>query len=295
MSDYTEDSLVEQPAVALFGTLGWKTCNAYNEFAGAAGSPLLRETKGEVVLTGKLRQALERLNPTLPKDALAGAIEELTRDRGTMDPVAANREVYQLLKNGVRVTFQDPMDFREVSDFVRVIDWEIPENNEFLLVNQFWITGELHTRRADVIGFVNGIPLLFMELKANHASVKNAFEDNLRDYKDTIPQLFWYNAFIILSNGSQSVIGSISGSWEHFAEWKKINDEGEEGVISLETMIRGTCERERFLDIVENFNLFQEVRGGLIKLVGKNHQYLGVNNAIRAVYRVMRKDIPSPA
>ena len=287
---YTEDSLVEQPAVALFRELGWTTYNAYNEFAGAAGSPLLRETKGEVVLAGKLRQALERLNPTLPREALAGAIEELTRDRGTMDPVAANREVYQLLKGGVRVTFQDPVMGDETSDFVRVINWENPEHNEFLLVNQFWITGEMHTRRADVIGFVNGMPLLFMELKANHASVKNAFDDNLRDYKDTIPQLFWYNAFIVLSNGSQSVIGSISGAWEHFAEWKKINDEGEEGVISLETMIRGTCERERFLDIVENFNLFQEVRGGLIKLVGKNHQYLGVNNALRALYRVMAKD-----
>lgn len=106
MSDYTEDSLIEQPAVALFAELGWKTHNAYNEFAGVAGSPLLRETKGEVVLAGKLRQALERLNPTLPREALAGAIEELTRDRGTMDPVAANREVYQLLKGGVRVTFQ---------------------------------------------------------------------------------------------------------------------------------------------------------------------------------------------
>ena len=110
------------------------------------------------------------------------------------------------------------------------------------------------------MGFVNGLPLLFVELKASHTNLINAYDDNLRDYRDTIPELFWYNALVILLNGSKSCIGSMSSAWEHFVEWKKINDEGETGVVSLETMIRGTCEPSSLLDIVENFTLF--VRGG---------------------------------
>lgn len=117
------------------------------------------------------------------------------------------------------------------------------------------------------MGFVNGIPLLFVELKATHKNLRNAFDHNLKDYRDTIPHLFWTNAFIILSNGSKSVMGTSSSSWEQFTDWKKINSEGEQGVISLETMVRGTCEPERFLDIVENFVLYEEAQGGLVKLM----------------------------
>ncbi|MCK5723432.1 MAG: HsdR family type I site-specific deoxyribonuclease, partial [Gammaproteobacteria bacterium] len=116
--------------------------------------------------------------------------------------------------------------------------------------------------------------------------LERAYQDNLRDYKSTIPQIFWYNAFILLSNGSFSKIGSMTAAWEHFAEWKKINSEGEEGIISLETMIRGTCDPTRLLDLVENFTIFSEASGGLAKLVAKNHQYLGVNNAIKSLLEI---------
>ena len=112
------------------------------------------------------------------------------------------------------------------------------------------------------------------------------YDGNLRDYKNTIPHLFWYNAFIILSNGSHSLMGSLTGEWEHFADWKKINSEGEQGIISLDTLLRGTCEPARLLDIVENFILFTAGKSGLEKLVARNHQYLGVNNAIRAVQEI---------
>src|SRR5439155_12868170 len=164
---------------------------------------------------------------------------------------------------------------------VKVIDWDNPANNDFFLASQFWITGEMYRRRADLIGFVNGLPLVFIELKK--LRLEDAFENNLRDYKNTIPKLFWYNSFIILSNGSKARIGSVTGEWDHFAEWKKINDEGEEGIVSLETMLRGTCEPVRLLDIVENYTAFEEAQGGLIKKIGKNHQVLGVNRAIEAV------------
>ncbi len=280
MSSYSEDALVEQPAIALFAKLGYETANCWGEKFGE-NSTLGRETPTEVVLVSRLRPALKRLNPGLPREAIDLAIEELVKDCSLMAPARANQEVYRLLKNGVRVIV--PSDEGDTVEVVRVIDWNVPENNDFFLASQFWVMGEMYKRRTDLVGFVNGLPLVFIELKTSHKRIENAYRDNLRDYKNTLPQIFWYNALIILSNGSKSKIGSMTASWEHFAEWKKINSEGEEGRVSLETMIRGTCEKSRLLDIVENFTLFSEETVGLIKLVGKNHQYLGVNNAFDAL------------
>ena len=163
-----------------------------------------------------------------------------------------------------------------------MIDFNDPTNNDFFLASQFWITGEMYKRRADLVGFINGLPLIFIELKAVHKKLEDAFRDNITDYKDTIPQIFWYNAFIILSNGSESRIGTISADFEHFSEWKKINKEGEEGIVSLETIIKGTCERHRFLDLLESFILYKDSGGSLTKIIAKNHQFLGVNNAIES-------------
>jgi len=290
---YSEDILVEQPAIALFETLDWETVNCLHETFGSTLTPALsqgerekvclgRATSSEVVLTVRLRSALECLNPTLPADALTLAIDELTRDRSLMTQVQANREIYHSLKNGVKVNIENARGER-VTETVNVIDWQAPENNDYLLASQFWVTGEMYKRRCDLVGFVNGLPLVFIELKASHKKLENAFRNNLRDYKDTIPQLFWYNALIILSNGSQSRIGSLTAEWEHFADWKKINDEGEEGLVSFETMLRGTCEKRRLIDLVENFVLFADTQGGTQKLLAKNHQYLGANSAVAAV------------
>lgn len=288
--EYTEDALVEQPAIALFEDLGWETANCFNENFGSNSNgniTLGRQTSNEVILVPRLRAALERLNPDLPKEAIELAIEELARDRSIMSPANANRDVYLLLKNGVKVSYQDSEnDNDQIIETVQVIDWKEPSNNDYFLASQFWVSGEMHKRRPDLMGFVNGLPLIFIELKASYRRLENAYQDNLRDYKSTIPQIFWYNALIILSNGSQSKIGSITSAWEHLAEWKKINSEGEEGIISLETMIRGTCKPSRLLDIVENFTIFSEASGGLAKLVAKNHQYLGVNNAIRSLLEI---------
>jgi type I restriction enzyme R subunit len=286
---YTEDALVERPAIALMGELGWETVNAYHEFDHGA-STLGRETRAEVILTARLRPALQRLNPEAPPEVICQAIEELTRDRSRMSSVAANREIYHLLKNGVRVPVPDPEGDGETVEVVRVVDWDNPAHNDFLLCSQFWVTGEMHTRRADLVGFVNGLPLLFIELKAAHRRLETAFTGNLRDYKDTVPQLFWPNARIILSNASQSRVGSVTAGWEHFAEWKRVGSEDEAGRVSLETMLRGVCDPARLLDLVENFTLFQEAPGGLIKLTAKNHQYLGVNNALDAMADIRQRE-----
>jgi type I restriction enzyme R subunit len=281
---YSEDALVEQPAIALFAELGWETADCFHEFQHGK-SPLGRENMGEVVLVSRLRPALQRLNPQLTGEAIDLAIEELTRDRSLLTLAAANRQIYDLLKDGMKVTFRGE-DGEQTHERVRLLDWNEPFNNDFFLASQFWVTGEMYTRRTDLIGFVNGLPLVLVELKASHKQLKTAYTHNLTDYKDTIPHLFWYNAFIILSNGGESKIGTVTAAWEHFADWKKINSEGEEGIVSLATMIRGTCEPARLLDIVENFALFMEVQGGLIKLVAKNHQYLGVNTAIDGIREI---------
>ncbi len=287
-SSYSEQELIEQPAIEMLKKLGWGHINALYETLGPSGT-LGRDNQSEIILQSRFRIAFKRLNPDLPPEAYNLTFEELTRDRSRLSMPAANREIYQLLRNGVKVHIPDPEGGGERVETVRLVDWDNHANNDFLLVSQFWVIGEMYKRRADLVGFVNGIPLLFVELKAVHKQIQTAFTGNLTDYKDTIPQLFWFNAFIILSNGSEAKVGSITSEWGHFNDWKKINSEGEEGIISLETVLRGTCEPIRFLDILENFLLFMEVRGGIVKVVPKNHQYLGVGNAMDALREIKNR------
>lgn len=286
--DYSEDTLVEQPAIALFESLGWETGNLYAEWTGSSSSEG-RQTQQDVVLEGRLRAALSKLNPDLPSEAINLVVEELARDRSKLLPVNANQEVYRLLKDGVPVSVTDEHGHNTLK-VAKVIDWGKVEENDFFLASQFWVKGDYHTRRTDLLGFVNGIPLLFVELKATHKTLKAAYDDNLTDYRTVITQLFTYNGALMLSNGSQTVVGSTFSPWEHLFEWKRINDEGEKGVVSLETAIRGIGEPSRLLDIVENFTVFEDVAGGVIKKIAKNHQYLGVNKAIAEVWRT--KDRP---
>lgn len=285
MNPYTEDYLVEQPAMELLQSLGWETKNCYEEVFGKEGT-LGRETTSEVVLTRYLYDAIKRINPGINMDAIELAIEEITKDRSSLSAVSANQEIYKLLKDGVPITYRDDYD-EEVDGRVYVIDWKEPENNSYFMVNQLWVTGQVYKRRLDVVGFVNGIPLVFMELKANHKNIADAYDNNLRDYKDTIPQLFWYNALIILSNGSQSKVGSITSTLEFFNEWKRVDSEQEDIKVSLEVMLRGVCDHAKLLDIVENFVLYKD---NTMKIIPKNHQYLGVNNALGAVQDIKNRD-----
>jgi type I restriction enzyme R subunit len=277
---FTEDSLIEQPAIELFKSLGYAYQDCYNETFGESGS-LGRETSTDVVLIPRLKQSLISLNPSVSSEAINLAIEELTRDRSVLNPANANREVYKMLRDGVKIPIKKENGSEEI-ETIKVIDFKNPEKNDLFLASQFWITGEMYKRRADLVGFVNGLPLIFIELKAVHKKLENAYKNNLTDYKDTIPQIFWYNAFIILSNGAESRIGTITADYEHFNAWKKINSEGEEGIVSIETIIKGTCEKCRLLDILENFILYQDTGGALNKILAKYHQYLGVNNVIES-------------
>jgi type I restriction enzyme R subunit len=292
MNEYSESTLVEQPAIELFHSLGYEHQNCFHERFGDSGT-LGRETPSDVVLVPRLKSALCRLNPDLSEEAIALAIEELTRDRSLQNPVIANQELYRMLKDGVKVPIRIE-DGSEEIETVKVIDFDNPEENDFILASQFWVTGEMYKRRADLVGFVNGLPLIFIELKATHKRLETAYRNSLSDYKSTIPQIFWYNAFVILSNGSESRIGTITSDWEHFSDWKRIGseEEGEVGIVSLDTIIKGTCEKSRFMDILENFILFQDTSGAVIKIIAKNHQYLGVNSAINKLIATLT---PSPS
>ena len=281
---FTEDQLVEQPALEVLETLGWEVISAAEEVFGA-GSTLGRETPGEAVLLPRLHAALRRLNPGLPPEAIVGAVETLARDRSAMSPVAANREIWEHLRDGVAVTVHDSAHGGQRIERVRAVDWQDPAANDFLAVSQMTVTGALYTRRPDVVGFVNGLPLVVLEFKKLGQPARQAFDGNLTSYKSDIPQLFWANALLIVSNGTESRVGSLTADWERFFEWKRIEREDEPRRVSLEVMLRGTCDPHRLLDIVENFTLFSEHGAGLMKLIGQNHQVLGVNNAIAATLR----------
>jgi type I restriction enzyme R subunit len=284
---YTEDQLVEQPAIGLFAALGWQTMSALEETFGSGGT-LGRETKGEVVLTDRLRAALTTLNPDAPAEAVETAIDELARDRSAMSLEAANREVYRLLKEGIPVSIPDRKYGGQKTERLRVVDWQHPEQNDFLLVSQFSVVGSLYTCRPDLVGFVNGLPWVVVELKKPGVPARTAFDENLTHYKQQIPQLFWFNALLIASNGTDSRVGSLTANWERFFEWKRVEREDEPRRVSLEVMLRGTCDRTRLLDLVENFTLFSEHKAGLVKILGQNHQFLGVNNAITSMLSARR-------
>jgi type I restriction enzyme R subunit len=293
---YTEDQLVEQPAIGLFAELGWQVAGPPPN-AGVAGEPadaglLGRETKGEVVLVGRLRAALERLNPALPPEAIIAAMDDLTRDRSAMLPAAANREVYHLMKGGVRVSVPDTVQGGQKTERVRVVDWETPGHNDFLAVRQITFAGPLYTCRPDIVGFVNGLPLVVIEFKKPGVPARNAFDDNLTSYKHAqngVPALFHYSALLIASNGTDSRVGSLTADWERFFEWKRIEREDEPRRVSLEVLLRGTCDPRRLLDLVENFTLFSAHRSGWVKILGQNHQFLGVNNAIASMLEARRR------
>jgi type I restriction enzyme R subunit len=176
----SEDAAIEQPTIALFEELQWETLNCYHENFGPL-SLLGRETMADVVLQHRLREAIEKLNPRSSRNAIEVAVQELTKDRSIMSAARANQAIYKLLKDGIKVSYKtgDDENEEEVVETVRLIDWNEPKNNDFLLASQFWISGEYGKKRADLVGFVNGIPLVFIELKASHKKLELAYQKNL--------------------------------------------------------------------------------------------------------------------
>lgn len=288
MNSFNEDNLIEQTVIKLIKQVwGAESCHV-NAYRDEEDAKLGRDNQGEVVLKKYLFPALQKLNPTLPQSALEEVIEKITRDRSNLLFVKANKEIYELLRDGVNVIVYKENGGSNI-ETVRFFDFENPENNHFLCVSQFWVVGEMYTRRPDIVLFVNGIPLVLIELKASHKSLVDAFKDNIRDYKDTIPKLFWYNCGIIISNGIENKFGSITSPFEYFNEWKKVENEEEEPKKDIATLILGICDKKRLIDIFENFILFDESGKETRKIVPRYFQYYGVNRAFEKV--IQRKNL----
>lgn len=279
--EYSENILVQESAGALLhDELGWDVVFAYNqETLGELGT-LGRKSYHEVLLTRYVVKALRRLNKWLSDAQIAEALHSLDSRLSTENLLQTNERYYRMIRDGVDVTVKTP-DGRAETRKALLIDFNNPGNNDFLAVKEMKIHGSLHRRRTDIVGFVNGIPLLFIELKRNDVDVKNAYTDNYRDYQDTIPQLFYYNALVMLSNGEEAKVGTLGSSYEFFHEWKRLKEE-DEGDVALETMLRGICKKDNFLDIVENFILYDHEEDFTAKILAHNHQYLGVNEAVKA-------------
>ena len=287
----SEDRLVQATfANHLEQVLGWDSVYAWNEETFGPDGTLGRADTKEAVLTRDLRAALERLNPDLPDSAIDDAARELSIYDVSRSMVQHNRDFYRLIRGGVPVQYQDAQGHQK-SGRAQVIDFDnVPGSNRFLAVRELKLTGirtPNYNRRADLVCFVNGLPLVFIELKAVYKNIREGFDNNLTDYMDenVIAHAFHHNAFLIVSNGDRARYGSITSNWEHFAEWKRLN-EADKGRVDAEVLLNGMLAHERLLDIVENFILFDESKPGATrKVIARNHQVLGVNRAVESVER----------
>jgi len=277
-----EDTLVQQTtANYLKDKLGWESVYAYNQETFEPDGLLGRNSDREVVLTRYLRSALKELNPGLPETAYDEAVRQVVDYSQSQSMLSSNFDKYKLFKDGVPVSFQG--EHGEIKkERLKIFDFNEVTNNDFLAVREFWVQGDLYRRRIDIAGFVNGIPLLFVECKNIHKDLKNAYERNFADYKDTIPHFFHHNAIVMLANGEKAKVGTITAGYEHFHEWKRLS-ESEHGVVDMETLLKGVCDKENFIDIFENFIIYDDSTGKQRKVLAKNQQYLGVNQVIEAL------------
>lgn len=295
----SEDRLVQAAfAEHLERVLGWDSAYAWNQESFGPDGSLGRTSEREVVLMRDLRAALGRLNPGLPPAALESAVTQLTQHDHARSLLQHNQTFHKLLRDGVPVSYRDAAGQLRHAQAV-VIDFRNPVNNRFLAVRELKITGlrtPNYNRRADIVCFVNGLPLVFIELKAVYKNIRAGFEGNLRDYRDenVIAHAFHHNAFLIVSNGDQARFGSITSTWEHFGEWKRLH-ETDAGNVAAEVLLNGMLAKDRLLDIVENFILFDTGKAGTVrKVVARNHQLLGVNQAVAAVVRqeALKREFP---
>lgn len=299
MAFLSEDD-IEQSDIQFFElVLGYEHINAWkHELIG-------RDNLKEVVLKDRLRKKLTELNPQIPAENIEETIAELTKRRGAQSPVAVNKEIYNLIRGGHPVEYKNDQG-RTERDYVKIIDFDTPDNNNFLVVSQLSIE-RLQTenkRRPDLLLYVNGLPLVMIELKNATEKVKSGYDDNLQNYKRDIPQLFYYNLFVCISNGIQTRVGSFNASWDHFFSWVKLKDtavaddqktreevekesEVSENRLSLKLFCEGLCAKANLLDYFENFVLYHNNKA---KIIAKNHQYLGVNNAVKSLNEREGKD-----
>jgi len=295
MPNFISEDQIEQAILQmLVEKQGFRHINCFTADADNLNDGSGRTSKSEVVFFDILKEKANAINPDIPEAVIDHAIKKLTARRYAMSLVLANREVYGFIRDGIPVEYENS-DGRTEHGRVKVIDFSIRDNNDFLAVSQLWIKGERYFRRPDIILYINGLPLVFIELKNSNVKLKNAYDDNLTNYKKDIPLLFQYNAVCILSNAIETKVGSFTSGWGHFFNWLRIEDEKEkidrkkierEGT-SIERTIQGLCSKDKLLDYVENFILYNKET---IKIIAQNHQFIGVNRTIESFRERERKD-----
>ena len=248
-----------------------------------------RANKKECVLPDVLYQSLKRLNPSIGKEHIARIVKDLRRDFTGTDIVAANYSLYQKIRNNIKITVRKKG--REDFDFIKLVDFERPENNTFTAVSQMWIQGKVYFRRPDILIFINGLPMVFIELKNSIVKTEEAYNKNLKDYLNDIPNLFAFNQICVLSNGLETRLGAFNATYDYFFEWLKVRSEkenpdrkllGESDSAensSVRYFVDGLLDKTRLIDYIENFILFEKQS---VKIIAKNHQYLGVNNLMES-------------
>ncbi len=288
MANFISEDDIERDITKVFRneTLDYEYLNCFTATAEDLNDGSRRTDKKQVVLVDRLQTALRRLNSDLPESAIDAAVKQLTESRTQFSAFDANKQVYQLIRDGVQVEVTNSFGRQEPKE-VKVLDFDRPEANDFLLVAQCWIKGT-RWRRPDLLVYVNGLPLVMIELKNSNVSVKCAFDDNLTAYKHDIPQLFDYNAITLLSNARETRISGFDSQWEHFSHWLRVDDEEQRinrkqiaaRQISLDYAVRSLFQKDRLLDYIENFILYHD-HG--YKVVAKNHQFFGVNKAVVSI------------
>lgn len=271
----------------------WKTLNCFTAKPEDLNDHSGRTDKSEVLLLDRLHAAVEKLNPGIPDEARRRAVAQVAAPRFNQALIVANRELDGFLREGVQIEYNNVAGHKETGQ-VRFLDFDNPAQNDFLAVTQLWIKGDIYWRRPDVILYINGLPLVLIELKNSNVKVKSAYDDNLFNYKKELPRLFHFNAFVLLSNALETRVGSLTASWDFFFSWLRPEDEREhvdrkeieEQGISLERAATGLCRPERLLDYIENFVMFE----GGNKVVAQNHQFLGVNRALDAIEHRKEKE-----
>ena len=284
----TED-MIEQAAIkALHERHNYTVLNCMTEEPDTLPDGTGRKDKKQVVLPDVMLESLCRINPNIPEQTVRTVVDELCHTPVSGDLMLTNYQNYQKIRNGITVEYNK--DGKKTSNILRLLSYNDALSNTFTVASQMWIKGETHWRRPDLIIFINGFPLVFIELKNSNIPVKNAYDINLKNYLKDIPYLFNYNQICVLSNGMETRLGSFAAGYEFFFEWLKVENEKEnpdrkairENCTSLEYFIAGLCEPKNLLDYIENFILYDRRR---TKIIAKNHQFFGVNNAYNAFLR----------
>ena len=245
-----------------------------------------RQSKSDCILPNILKESLIKINPSISENIIEEHIKELTQDFSGTDLIDTNYRLYNKIRNGIKINIIK--DGKEDFDFIKLVDFENPENNTFTAVSQMWIQGRYNWRRPDVILYINGLPIVFIELKNSIVKVEEAYNRNLKDYLKDIPNLFAFNQICVLSNGLETKLGAFNATYDYFFEWLKVNNEKEqlnrkaikEDGVSISYFIDGLLKKDRLVDYIENFVLFNNQR---TKIIAKNHQYLGVNNLMESM------------